>query len=202
MKLAVFGGTFDPPHQGHIFIAEKVIAAKLAEKVVFVPAFDPPHKLGRKICSFERRLQMLKLALGKNENFILSETEKARAEKPSYTLATMTALSSEYPEDELYILIGSDSLRQLHTWHRAEELIEKWKFIVYPRNGELPSTEELETHWPPETARKLINYTVIMPFSEISSTEIRNAVAKNEKVSNLSIPEVMNYIRMNRLYQE
>lgn len=202
MKLAVFGGTFDPPHYGHILIAEKVISAKLAEKVIFVPAYDPPHKTGRKISPFEQRMEMLKLTLAGKKHFIISETEKTRAEIPSYTLSTMNALAAEYPGDELYILIGSDSLRQLHTWHNAEELIEKWNFIVYPRKGEQPSVEELEKYWTAETARRLMSFVISMPFIEISSTEIRNAMAKKENVSNLSIPELMDYIRKNRLYQD
>lgn len=132
MKIAVFGGTFDPVHTAHASLAGEVLKRGYAEKLFFVPAFLPPHKIAWNVSSFESRRAMLELAL---KNLPGTEISCIEAERGgiSYTFDTMNALAEKYPADELLLLIGGDSLANLHSWHRAEELVRRWRPLVYPR---------------------------------------------------------------------
>jgi len=201
MKIAVFGGTFDPPHSGHINIARSVIRGGRADIVIFVPSFDPPHKLNHVSTSYEYRRNMLELAIDGEKNLFISDIERDLGRKPSYTLNTMVALAELYPADELILLIGSDSLRLLHTWHSSAELVSRWQMIVYPRKSEMPSAEELSINWSPEIVSRFLSSVLDMPFNEISSSEIRNKMVKNENTGNFICPEVKRYITQNNLYK-
>ena len=200
MLKAVFGGTFDPPHNAHIMIASAVINKKLADKVLFIPAFNPPHKTNRVVTDYCHRLAMLKLALKDFPDFEISEIESETPESPSYSLETMRKLSSIYPETDFILLIGSDSLRQLHTWHEARRLAAEFDFIIYPRPGEMPSVEELTPFWTEKKARALTEKLLKMRLSDVSSSEIRRKILENKNVDRLINPDVKCYIYSNRIY--
>lgn len=202
MRIAVFGGTFDPPHYGHVALAQKALEADYADKALFVPAFIPPHKIGRRITEFKHRCAMLKFAIKDNKNFSMSEIEAKRKNTPSFTFNTMEELSKADPENEYCLLIGSDSLRLLHTWHKGNELSEKWRLIAYPRPGELPTLGELMENWPQKKAKKLLDSMADLPCYDISSTEIREKIMKNENPGDLINPEVKCYIYENNLYKQ
>jgi nicotinate-nucleotide adenylyltransferase len=202
MQIAVFGGTFDPPHTGHIALAQKAIEAGCADRILFVPAFIPPHKIGRSITDFRHRFAMLEIAIKDNENFLISDIEAERTGAPSFTLQTMKELSENDPENEYSLLIGSDSLRLLHTWHKGDELSDKWRLIVYPRPDEVPTLDELKQYWPPEKAEKLMDSLADLPFYDVSSTEIREKIMRNENTGDLLNPEVKCYIDRNKLYKQ
>ena len=202
MRVGVFGGTFDPPHIGHMEIAGQILKSGLVDKVLFVPAFTPPHKTDKPVTDAMHRLAMLRLALKKYPSFDISEIEYVRKKSPSYTFDTMVELEKLMPDDQLLLLIGSDSLRQLHTWNSPQELVRKWEIIVYPRNGEMPSLEELKGFWPEDTAGTLLKNIIKMPFIEISSTEIRKTIANNGNVDTLIDPAVSGYINLHGLYRQ
>jgi nicotinate-nucleotide adenylyltransferase len=202
MRIAVFGGTFDPPHRGHIDLATEALKAGLADKILFIPAFIPPHKIQREISDYKNRHEMLELAIKGNEDFMISDIEAQRNNAPSFTFNTMEELSKNDPQNEYCLLIGSDSLRLLHTWHKGDELSKKWKLLVYPRPEEIPTLEELKRNWPLEKAEKLIDTIVDLPFYDISSTEIRRKIMKNEDPDDLINPDVKCYIYKNKLYQQ
>jgi len=200
MKIAVFGGTFDPPHNGHINLAKSVLEGYHADKVLFVPAPNPPHKLHKNISPFERRMEMLKLAAGDSELFEFSDIEQRRLPEPSFTIKTMAELSALHPNDELFWLIGSDSLRQLHLWYKSEELVHNFNLMIYPRPGDRISYDELTRNWQKKDAQKLYESALELPVFDISSTEIRERINAGEETSELITPSVAVYIAEHSLY--
>jgi nicotinate-nucleotide adenylyltransferase len=201
MRIAVFGGTFDPPHFGHIKLAQFVVDNKLAERVLFVPAYVPPHKRDVAISSFEHRVAMLRLALGDNDKFIISMIEGKEMRSPSYSYDTMASLERYYPDDDLLVMIGYDSLVQLHTWYRAGELVRRWKLLTYPRdNGSIPDNFRMEDWWNEKECKILSESVIDAKILQISSTEIRNRLVKSEKTNTLIVNEVEQYIRAHKLY--
>ncbi len=200
MRIAFFGGTFDPPHNGHTGLAVQMIAAGYTDKVLFVPTFSPPHKFGLPVTPYPHRLAMLKLAVNVMPGVEISDIEARLGKVPSYTFDVMSALASEFPEDRLQLMLGSDSLLQLHSWHMAEELVRHWEILTYPRLGEMATVEELCKFWNADIAEKLVKSVIKLPFFEISSTEIRKMIAKNEKTDKLIYRDVKGYIENNGLY--
>lgn len=200
-RAAVFGGTFDPPHQGHVRLAAAVLERRRADKVIFVPAASPPHKPGTPITAFHHRLAMLELALEGFEGKIVSDLEFRRFPEPSYTIVTMRALARLYPDFELALLIGGDSLRSLHTWREAEALARDFAVISYPRPGESPRPGELLAHWPPDLAAKLEASLLEAPTFDISATSLRDALRARRDTGGRLAPKVLDYIEINGLYR-
>lgn len=203
MRIAVFGGTFNPPHLGHVGLARAVVDGKLADKVLFVPAYRPPHKPGNpEIEEFSHRTAMLELALRGMNWAEISTLEGERPELPSYTVDTMRRLEAERPGDELLLLIGEDSLAQLHTWREAECLAERWRMLSYPRlNAERASLEGLRAHWPVKTAERLWASRVDLPIFDLSSTRIRELFRDGADVTAMTGAAVAGYMEENSLYQ-
>ncbi len=203
MRLGVFGGTFDPPHIGHIEIARKVIEEGYVDKILFLPAALPPHKQHKTFSAFKDRFQMITLAAEKiNDKYEVLDVEFARLPKPSYTIETMEELNNLYPNDQIILLIGGDSLMDLHTWFSAKTLIKKWEIITYPRSVGSVSLDILKKFWQPEIAKKLYNSNKNLPCIEVSSTEIRKKIQNDENVDHLLDKKVTEYIRKKKLYTE
>ena len=179
MKTAFFGGTFDPVHAGHLALAREVLNQGRADRILFVPAPSPPHKEVRRISPFEHRLAMVRLALDGTAGFDCSDIERHRSGK-SYTFDTLGELSAAGIYGDVLLLIGSDSLRQLHLWYRARELVRNYGLIVYPRPDEPVAESELREHWTArETAVLLKSLMVSAPEFPVSSTRIREMVKKD-----------------------
>lgn len=121
-RLGLFGGTFDPPHLGHLALAEWARERLRLDRVVFVPAGDPPHKRGRIVTRAATRLAMTELAIAGRECFALSRIEIDR-EGPSYTVDTLRALRAAHPGSRWWLLIGEDSLAELSTWKEPEAIV-------------------------------------------------------------------------------
>ena len=201
MKTTCYGGTFDPPHLGHLRIGESVLERGLAEKVLFMPAWIPPHKQEMQRASFEDRFRMLELLTEGHPGLEVSDFERRKG-GISYTIETLRILRDENPNDEFRLLVGSDSLRQLHSWYKAEELADEFPIFWYPRGGENPVTEEeLRTHWKPETAARLFAGVIpgIQPM-DVSSTGIREVLRKGERSEWIS-DKIGTYIRKRSLYE-
>lgn len=201
MKIALFGGTFDPLHKGHTGIAEYILHAGYADRVVFLPAACPPHKAGMlKITPFEERMEMIRLAIEGKDGMDVSDFETKRAGK-SYTIDTWNAICGEYPEHAFRWVIGSDSLCQLHTWYHAEELAEKCSFLTYPRHDFPVSTALLAEHWPMETAKRL-HATILShaPEYHFASSDLRAMIQAGADVSECLPPEVQTYLTEHKLY--
>ncbi len=202
MKIAVFGGTFDPVHNGHIALAETVLARRYADRVLFVPAPVPPHKADRLITPFAIRFRMLEAALEGRNRFSLSDLENRRPGR-SYTIDTLKQLSQFHQNDDILLLIGGDSLRQLHLWKDAHEIVRRFGVIAYPRGDHAVSHAELLVHWTEEETEKLLASVLPSPpVFPVSSTEIRTMIRCGEwsGASGLLPAPVLDFIRRNKIY--
>ena len=203
MKIAVFGGTFDPVHTGHTGPGRFLLDSGRVEKVLYLPAWHPPHKGDRPVTAYVHRRAMLALAL--DPDMEISDLERERAGK-SYTFDTLKILTERNPADSFFWVVGADGLRNLHTWYRAEDLVRRFSFLVLPRpGGSIPDREELKQHWPEDVIGRLLSFVVDdVPLFPGSSTEIRRAVSygETESVKRLLDPAVLDYIRENKLYRK
>lgn len=207
---AFFGGSFDPPHNGHLGVALGAVNSGSCSKVIWVPAWSQPHKQGRKTAPFEHRKKMVDLLIEGYPSLASSDLEARLALTPSYTAEVLKYFAKELPADEeAALLIGADSLLALHTWYAAEELAENYIILTYPRPGRGITLEILKEHWREETAQKLLSGVIKGDFFEISSTGIRNSMAKLQKTGNINREDkslfnslVKDYCAKHRLYED
>ena len=207
---AFFGGSFDPPHNGHLGVALGALRSGLCSKVVWVPAWSQPHKQGKKTAPFPSRLAMTELLIKGQPNMAVSDLEARIQLQPSYTFEVLKHFAAELAAEETpALLIGADSLLALHTWYNAQELAEKYIILTYPRPGKEISPEALSPYWEKKTVQKLLSGVIKGDFFEISSTEIRNSMAKSPKTGNINSEDknlfnalVEDYCRRHRLYED
>ncbi|MBC7258415.1 MAG: nicotinate-nucleotide adenylyltransferase [Chloroflexi bacterium] len=197
MRLGVFGGTFDPVHYGHLVAAEEVRYRLRLDKVLFVPAGMPPHKLDHDITPTRHRVAMLELAIASNPGFALSRVDIDR-HGPCYTVDTLALLHEEYgPGTELFFLMGMDSLAEILTWKDPERLIRLAQIVVVGRPGFQADVDELDKVLPGAAERISI---VDTPLMEVSSSDIRQRVREGAPIR-YQVPETVEaYIRAHRLY--
>ena len=203
-RIAFLGGAFDPPHPGHEMLARSALALNLTDIVLWVPSWAPPHKAAGRMTEFEHRLAMVKLVAETVPGSVVSDIEARRRFDPSYSFKILSALQEEYPDSELQLLIGQDSLEQLHTWYCAKELAEKYQIIAFPRknsNGEAGKLLLPDDFWSPELLVKLQNSIVAGQYVEISSTNLRKELAKKENVEHIISKDVFEYIEQHGLYR-
>lgn len=193
MKTCLFGGTFDPPHFGHLIVAQTIFEAEYFDKIVFVPAHIPPHKKERKISSVALRLEMLKIATMDNPNFEISDIELKRG-GISYSLETIHTYKEQtgLDREDLYYLIGSDSLKQFQTWQNPKAILEECQLIVAIRPGFRPSDI-------PNWILAKVQFANI-PRIEISSTQIRARWVEDKTIRYMVTQPVWTYINKHNLY--
>jgi nicotinate-nucleotide adenylyltransferase len=194
LKLGIFGGTFNPIHLGHLLIAQDAVEAFGLSKVLFVPAATPPHKRVESLATDRHRLAMVKLATRDNPSFEVSDIELCRG-GVSYTIDTVWTLRKLHPRAELFLLIGSDSLNEFHTWHSATELARLCRVVAVLRPGE-KRFQFAKRKLPGLRPLKLQAH----PF-DVSSTEVRERVRKKASVRYLVPEAVQRYIAKHGLYQ-
>lgn len=194
-RIGVLGGTFDPIHYGHLAAAEEARAKLSLREVVFVVAGIPPHKLGEEITPAEHRYAMVELAIASNSHFSASRIDIDRP-GPSYTVDTIQLLRQRWVE-EIYFIMGMDSLMEIDTWHQPQRLIQLCRLVAVERPGFVPDLERLEAAVPGITARTEI---IDMPQMEISSTDLQWRVRKGLPVKYQLPAEVEQYIYKHRLY--
>lgn len=198
--VILFGGSFDPVHNGHLALAGAVLERGLGGGVVFIPARQPPHKLGRVLAPAADRLAMLRLALAELPGASVSELELNRS-GPSYTLDTLEAMRRLHPGRRLLFLMGMDSLAALHTWHRAAEWVPGQEFLVYPRPGvPVPAAAELAARFGAETAERLLASVVDLPQHDLAASDIRRRIASGNPISGMVPVAVERYIERHCLY--
>lgn len=195
--LGIMGGTFDPIHIGHLQIACAVSQRLGLEQVMFIPAYIAPHKVGMNFAPAEDRYAMTELAIAPYKGFFVSDMEMKRS-GVSYTIDTVRQLSKEHPDEQLYFIIGADSVAQLHTWHNIQELLELAIFVAAGRPGYEGVMEEAESHLG-SIARKRI-MLLDTPEYDVSSTEIRSRIKAGLPLSGLVTAEVEKYIYEHGLY--
>lgn len=198
-RVGILGGTFDPIHIGHLMLAEAVRDEYELEKVLFIPAAQPPHKLGRKISPAEDRYMMTVLATCSNPAFEVSDIEMRR-EGPSYSVDTVRALLRTSGGDtEYFFIAGTDIIREIHTWERIEELLSICPFIAASRPGCRPDVERTRGLLGDLGVRQI--HLLNTPELEISSTDIRERVARGASIRYIVPCEVEQYIYKKGLYR-
>ena len=199
MRLGIFGGTFDPPHLGHLILASEAQSQLGLDRVLWVLTAGPPHKSGQVLTSLEHRLDMLGAAIRDNPLFEISRVEIDRT-PPYYALETVRILTQAYPGDALLYLMGGDSLRDLPSWHKPLEFVQACDAIgVMRRPGEQADLESLELLIP-GISRKL--RFVEAPLLEIASSDIRERVAAGRPFRYYLPPAVFQIILDRKLYTE
>ena len=183
-KIGIYGGTFDPVHSAHLILAREAAENFGLAKVILVPASISPYKTAP-VASGKLRLQMLQAAVGGESLFEISESELQRP-PPSYTIDTIELFRKEYPNSELFLLLGDDNLAGLPGWRRFEDLRGMVNFVVLPR---------LRTEVRHE-------YLRVERRIDISATEIRDRIGAHKPISYLVPPIVEKIIREQRLYKE
>ena len=179
-RIGILGGTFDPPHLGHLWLATLAADAMGLDRVLFMPAAQPPHKSGQLVSRATDRLLMTRLAIAGNPAFELSAIETERP-GPSYTIDSVEELESIHAADtRLFLLMAADSLAQIDTWREPDRLLERIEWIVGPRPGNpLPERTELEARFGERASRI---HLLSGPSLDVGSSEIRRRVAAGRAI--------------------
>ena len=191
MKICLFGGTFDPPHIGHLLIAQTVCEAENFDKILFMPAYSPAHKNG--ITAIDHRINMVKIAIKDNPKFEYSDVDVIR-KGTSYSIDSIIDIKKKLrvEKDEIYYLIGSDSLIDLKNWKKPREILKEAKVIVAIRPGFRPSDIP---HW----ILKDVHFANIPRF-ELSSSKIRSRWVEDLTIRYMVTLPIWDYINKNNLY--
>jgi nicotinate-nucleotide adenylyltransferase len=213
-RVGIFGGTFDPVHIGHLRIAEEAVETLGLDKMLFVPAADPPHKPGGSILPFEHRRRMLELALRDNSRFMLSDVEDRMPGK-SYTVKTLRRFIDEWEGSaELLFLVGMDAFLEMDTWWNYRELFQLASIVILRRPGHDESRvgeflhRKISARYVWGTGRGCYSDPEFLPVYllrnsvlQVSATSIRRLISQGRSVRYLVIPEVLRYIVEKNLYR-
>lgn len=192
MRTGLFGGSFNPPHLGHLIVAEAAREQGALDHVLWMPAALPPHKQDHTLAAPEHRLAMVQQATAGHPAFVPSDLELQRS-GPSYTVDTLTLLHARHPETTWALILGGDSLQQFHTWHRPEAILELAHLLVYAR----PGTDLSEVEPAILDRTTVLDVPALLP---LSSTDIRQRVRAGHSVRYLVPEAVRTYILNNALY--
>jgi nicotinate-nucleotide adenylyltransferase len=199
VSIGLFGGTFDPPHIGHLILSAEASDQFCLDRLLWILTPDPPHKQGQEISSLEHRREMVKLAIMNNHIFELSTVEIDRP-GPQFALDTVKIISEHNPAANLVYLMGSDSLRDLPAWHRPADLVDALNFIgVLRRPGDSIDLPALEKIIPGLSAK--VRY-LDAPLLDIAAHEIRRRVAEGRPFRYFLPPAVYDYITEHNLYRK
>jgi nicotinate-nucleotide adenylyltransferase len=187
MRLAIFGGTFDPIHNAHLSIARAALSHFCLDRVLFVPAENPPHKDGVTAAGFDDRVRMAELAVADEPRFAVSRLEEGT--RRSYSIDTIEKVRATLaPANELFFLIGADAFAEIQTWHRWHDVARQVVFLVISRPGHSCAIpEEVTAEW------------LDSPQLDISSSAIRQQFERGERDAEVPGP-VLDYIRQHGLY--
>lgn len=192
-RVGLLGGTFDPPHNGHLRLAEAALEQLGLERVLFIPVGDPTHKSRADLTSVSDRVAMTVLATVERDGFQLDLTDALRPE-PHYTVTLLPLLLAQNKGTQFWLVMGGDSLRDLHTWHLPDALLTMCRLAVLPRPGAALDWDQLEARFPNirERVDLLTGETI-----DLSSTRLRN---NPTEIAPHVPPPVFNYISRHKLY--
>jgi len=202
MRIGIFGGTFDPIHQGHLVVAEQAREQANLDEVWFVLAARPPHKSGQQPTPFDKRADMVELAIAGNPAFRLEKMEAERT-GPSYTVDTLTAIRTRDPQTDLYLMLGADCLPDLPNWHQPQKIVSMSRLLVAARPG--------WSIWPEDRIRTALNLPkeaplsmqiIIVPQIDIASRDLRRRIAAGLSTRYMIPNAVLAYIRDKNLYRD
>jgi nicotinate-nucleotide adenylyltransferase len=190
-KIGILGGTFDPPHIGHLVIAEQARQQLHLDEILLIPAYQPPHKRIGTGASPSQRLDMIRRAIRGLKGFRVDSIE-VRRKGVSYTIETLRYLRKEYPGMRFYMIAGEDNYAQMATWKSINEILTMVTVVVYRRRGDTSQRRE----------KNRIKALVLHgPMLDLSSTMIRHKVGNNQSIRFLVPFVVEKYIKKTRLYQ-
>ncbi len=191
MKTGIFGGTFNPPHMGHLIVAEHVRTGLGLDKIFFIPSYITPHKQEGESDLATERLEMTKLAALSNDKFECSDIEVKKKET-SYSLQTVEYLLDQYPNDAFFLIVGMDNYLTFHLWKEPKKILEMTTLVVMNRPGYTKQINEIIG----------TNHVVFVdvPSVDISSSDIRQRVKEKKSIHSLVPDNVEEYIISNGLY--
>ena len=197
MRTGILGGTFDPIHFGHIAAAQAAIECAHLDRVLFIPSAQPPHREAASAPATQR-LEMCGLAIAGHKNFEASDLEVKRGGR-SYTSETIAELKRAHPQDELWLILGWDAAKLFSTWHEPEKIKQMASFVVVSRPGtRAPNADAL-------TAASLDPAHVVLCLRhtpDVSASELRQAIANGESISQRVPEAVARYIAKHHLYMD
>jgi nicotinate-nucleotide adenylyltransferase len=202
MKIGIFGGTLDPIHNGHLAAASEVLYHYGLDSVIFMPAGAPIFKLENDVSSKEDRYLMTALAISDCKEFEVSRMEIDR-DKVTYTLDTLVELKKEYPDDELFFILGADSLNEIHTWFGFDELFNYANFIAVTRPLGI-GDQQIAPVYPSETQKYIDQGKITIseiPAMAISSSDIRARIESGHPIWYQTPACVVRYIDKHQLYR-
>ena len=193
MRIGIFGGSFDPIHIGHAIIAQHIISSCAVDRLWFMVSPVNPLKVGkmRQVADTDR-LRMVEMVSHPMDGVETSAFEFTMP-RPSYTIDTLNALQAKFPDDDFYLVIGGDNWEVFSKWRNSDEILAKYHLLVYPRLG-------YQVNIPDELKERVI--LVDAPIIELSSTEIRERLAKGQSVRYYVPDEVLGYIERHDLYSD
>lgn len=201
MRLGIFGGSFDPVHQGHLMLADSCLNQAELDVVWFVPTACQPLKPSGPRASNGDRLAMLQIACAQRSEFVVSEIELERG-GVSYTVDTLASIQEKHPNANLFFMMGADSLADLSNWHRPGEICELASLLVVKRpESSTPNFDLLTDLVSQERLHQMNNIVITMPLTPISSSEIREKVSADEDWQSMVPANVAQYIEANNLYR-
>lgn len=202
-RIGVFGGTFDPVHLGHLMIAEQAREHLGLSEVRWIPAATAPHEQLKNASDSSHRLAMVQLAICGNSKFVCDGREIRRGGK-SYTIDTLHELKSQFPNSDLVILMGADSLREFSKWRMPSEICKVAQVVVIVRGGQpAPNLSMLAEFLPESKSPQQLSdeHILSMPQFEVSSSDIRRRVALGKSIRYMVPAAVEAYIRQHNLYR-
>ncbi len=197
MKIGLLGGTFDPPHIGHLMIAEQAYVQLALESVWFAPVGHPPHKMSVHVAPITQRVEMTRLAIQGNEHFTLTLADVNRP-TPHYITSLFEILVTQNPDVDWYLILGGDSLAELRHWYRPMRLLQLTRLAVAPRTGVQINLETLETDLPGIRDRVC---WIDSPLIDLASHDLQRRIRDGLPLR-YAIPDaVIEYIAAHHLYQ-
>lgn len=196
-RIGIFGGAFDPPHIGHLILGETAREQLSLQRVLFMPTGQPPHKEDRSVTSIRHRMAMIELAVAENATFFASAIDAERP-APHYTSTLRPCIEAAYPNAELVLLIGGDSLRDFPDWHEPHAIVEQWHIAALPRPEYAVDWQVLEKAVP---GLRQVTTMLDGPSVALSSTQIRRWVGAGRSLRYLMPSSVVRYINENGLYK-
>ncbi|MGB1707034.1 MAG: nicotinate-nucleotide adenylyltransferase [Rubripirellula sp.] len=201
MRIGILGGSFDPPHIGHLWIAEAVRETLKLDEIRWIPAAISPLKPGGPVASNEQRRQMVALAISGCSEYLVDDRELNRGDV-SFTVDTLQSLTTEFPTAEFFLIMGSDSLASIQQWHQPERLLELATLVVLQRGAEDDIDFNVLSGFAGETQIERIRESqVSMPLIELSSSEIRARLRNGQSIRFRTCRSVEAYIRAEKLYR-
>ena len=202
MRIGIFGGSFDPVHLGHLWIGEAAMEKLALDRLLWIPSATQPLKPDGPVAGNEHRLEMLRLAIAGRTGHQIDDREIRRT-GVSYTVETVAELRREEAESDLFLIIGSDSLESMRSWHQPERLLSQVSLAVVQRGGENPiDFSVLEGLVDRDRIQSFGANVIEMPVIEISSSEIRSRAGQGSSIRHRVPRAVEAYITANAVYHQ